>query len=136
MHGFPSNSTKQHRLAPKFGCRFYLPSTSKLSMCRGLLLPWGWTPPLLGDEIFLLKISMGMDRLTNSKQLLFYKVFTESQYFSTYSRVETSIFQQKKHVFRRFFTNNSENKYFMKKIIRSKNVAYKKTKKILGLKYH
>ena len=85
MHGFPSNSTKQHRLARKFDCRFYLPSTSKLSICRGLLLPSGM-------KIFYFYF---MDRLTNSTQLLFYKVFTESQYFSTYSRVETSIFQQK-----------------------------------------
>ena len=30
--------------------------------------------------------------------------------------------------------NNSENKYFMKKNIRSKNVAYKKTKKNTGFK--
>ena len=110
MHGFPSNSTKQHRLAPKFDCRFYLPSTSKLSMCRGLLYPGGGRHPFSGTKFLLLKTSMEMDRLTNSKQLLFYKVFLLKVNTFRLSRVGTSIFQQKKKTFQTVFheKNHSE----------------------------
>ena len=48
--------------------------------------------PFSGVKIFSLKITPGMYILIYFKQLLFYTLFSESQYFSTYSQVKMSIF--------------------------------------------
>lgn len=57
------NSTDWYQNLP---VGFNYPSLQISQRAEGLLLPCGWTPPLFGDELFLLRISLGMDRLTNA----------------------------------------------------------------------
>lgn len=66
-----------------------------------------------------------MNKLANSKQLLFYKVFSKTQFYSFYWRLKVSISEAKMHVFKRFFAYNSKTEHSIEKIILIKTVAYK-----------
>lgn len=67
------------RLAPKFCCRFYLRSTCECVESR--FYPVRGGDPFSEMRDFLLKISMGIGKLANSKKLLFTVIFTETQHF-------------------------------------------------------
>lgn len=81
-----------------------LHSTSKLSICRRQLLPYGGGHPFSGIIFFLFEISMAVDRLTiYCRQLFFHKDYTERQYFVIIRGRKCQFFNKKNQIFRRLF---------------------------------
>ena len=75
-----------------------------------------------------------MDILGYFKQLSFHTLFSESQYFSTYSQVKMSIFLQKKTLFETVFCELIKNYVLYKKNHSDKKCSLTKNKKKGGFK--